>query len=378
MTTRERMRRATRRSWLLVGATIAVFTAFVAIPRSPISASSARAVEAAAPMPERLSETGLYAADGTIDPRNRIYEPQYPLWTDGADKARWIRLPDGMPIDTSDLDAWKFPAGTTVWKEFAWAGHKVETRMIRIEEDGSPTYATYVWNEEQTDAVLAPAQGVPAAYEFAPGKRHSIPGLIDCQSCHASAPSPLLGFTALQLSDDRDPLAPHARPLPNGAVTLNALIGEGRLAPAQLELLENPPRIRTIDPLARAAQGYLSANCGSCHNTRGPLARLGFSFLYEVACKDTCIEPATATAVAARGRFAIPGVAPDEARIIAPGHPEFSAVVYRLKSRRPISQMPPLGTVVVDSVAADLLSQWVGGMEPTVVAARERTGKSSR
>src|SRR5688572_20546730 len=57
---------------------------------------------AAAPVaPALLSETGLYAGEGTtrIDPLNRPFSPQYPLWTDGATKRRWIRLPAGAAID---------------------------------------------------------------------------------------------------------------------------------------------------------------------------------------------------------------------------------------------------------------------------------------
>ena len=47
--------------------------------------------------PRLLSETGLYVGNGTttIEPRNRPFSPQYPLWSDGAHKSRWVRLPDG-------------------------------------------------------------------------------------------------------------------------------------------------------------------------------------------------------------------------------------------------------------------------------------------
>ncbi|MEW5919279.1 MAG: hypothetical protein AB1762_22950, partial [Gemmatimonadota bacterium] len=108
-------------------------------------------------LPARLSETGLYLADGSIDPRNRPFVPVYPLWTDGAAKKRWIRLPEGTRIDVSDIDAWRFPPGTILWKEFSWRGRKVETRMVRIEADSQVTFASYVWNDSQTEAVLAPA-----------------------------------------------------------------------------------------------------------------------------------------------------------------------------------------------------------------------------
>jgi hypothetical protein len=326
---------------------------------------AARPADPPAP-PARLSETGLYRADGSIDPRNRPFAPQYPLWTDGARKSRWIRLPAGATIDAADVDAWSFPAGTTIWKEFAWGGRRVETRMMRRERDGAWTYATYAWNAEQSDARLAPREGIPAVHEVAPGRRHAIPGVDDCVACHGSAPSPVLGFTALQLSDDRDPLAPHAEPLPAGAVTLRTLVAEGRLVPARRELAARPPRIRAQGPVERAALGYLSANCGGCHNARGPLARLGFSLLHAEAAG---VEPALATAVGAPTRFLVPGVPADSARVIEPGVPERSALLHRLRSRRAASQMPPLGTVVADTVAATLVQRWIEGLGAARAAA---------
>src|SRR5690606_3462582 len=51
--------------------------------------------------PPSLSGTGLYA-DGTHGPLAdgvRAYAPQYPLWSDGLTKRRWIALPEGATID---------------------------------------------------------------------------------------------------------------------------------------------------------------------------------------------------------------------------------------------------------------------------------------
>lgn len=337
---------------------------FALPPEGPANVVAAFAGEPSPPAaPLRLSETGLYRQDGTVDPRNRPFVPQYPLWTDGAAKSRWVRLPEGAKIDVSDLDAWRLPPGTTFWKEFAWGGRKVETRMIRHTAEGAWIFATYVWNDEQSEAHLAPEEGVPAAFEIASGRRHSIPGVTDCRSCHLSAPAPVLGFNALQLSDDRDPLAPHAEPPRASAVTLRSLVAEGRLAPSRPELATSPPRIRSSDPIERAALGYLSANCGTCHNDRGPLARLGFSLLHDAAGAPGAPEPALATAVAAHGRYVVPGMAADSSRIVAPGAPERSALLHRLRSRRPASQMPPLGTVIADEAGSALVERWIRGLE---------------
>ncbi|MCM2257776.1 MAG: hypothetical protein NDJ94_19240 [Vicinamibacteria bacterium] len=348
----------------------ALATAAVAVA----GAVAAPATEPPAPRaPQRLSETGLYGPIGirSVAPGVEAFVPQYPLWTDGARKSRWIQLPQGARIDVTDVDAWRFPTGTKLWKEFAWGERKVETRLIWKATDSGWVFATYVWNDEQTDAVLAPETGVPQVLEVAPGKRHSIPAIADCLTCHGLAPSPVLGFSALQLSDDRDPLAPHAEPLPKGAVTLRTLVGTDRLAPRRPELAQNPPRIRERDPVARAALGYLSANCGGCHNDRGPLARLGLVLLHDVTHDDdrAAPEPAHATTVDTAGRYVVPGLAPEDSRRVAPGAPDRSALLHRLRSRRPSSQMPPLGSVVADEQAIALVRSWIESLGPTRAAA---------
>jgi len=314
--------------------------------------------------PARLSETGLYDREGHVDPRNLAFSPQYPLWTDGARKSRWIYLPEGARLDVSDIDAWRFPTGTKLWKEFAWAGHPVETRFIWKATDTSWVFATYVWSESASDALLAPPEGLPKHVEIAPGKRHSIPGVADCRSCHESAPAVVLGFSALQLSDDRDSLAPHREPVPPGGVTLRTLVESGRLEPARTDLIANPPRIRAKNPTARAAMGYLAANCGGCHNSSGPLARLGMNLLHNATGEPQAPE---LSVLDSRGRFVVPGIPPDSSRLVAPGAPERSAVLYRMGSRRPSSQMPPLGTVLVDDEAVALVRSWIASLDPLPV-----------
>jgi cytochrome c553 len=315
---------------------------------------------AAAPVaPALLSETGLYAGEGTtrIDPLNRPFSPQYPLWTDGATKKRWIRLPAGSAIDATNLSRWEFPIGTKFWKEFSFDGHKVETRMLwRVSADRW-VFATYAWNESQTDAALAPETGIPGAVEVAPGKRHNIPGIADCRSCHDSARTEILGFDALNLSDDRDPNAPHGEPLTREMITLKTLMNESMIYPKRRELVETPPRIAASTPEARAALGYLSTNCGSCHNRESSIASLGLILKHTVKDTSEC-TPAVTTTVGARGHWVVP-VKPEESRLINPGHPESSAIVRRMKSRRPSSQMPPLGTVVVDKQGVDLITSWI-------------------
>jgi hypothetical protein len=71
----------------------------------------------------------------------------------------------------------------------------------------------YAWNVAQDDATLAAAEGIKGVVEVALGKRHSILSIVGCRTCHENGRVQILGFTALLLSPDRDPLAPHAEPL---------------------------------------------------------------------------------------------------------------------------------------------------------------------
>ena len=307
--------------------------------------------------PQRLSETGLYAAGrpGLIDPANRAFSPQYPLWSDGAAKARWIYLPPGTSIDTTDPGEWTFPVGTRFWKEFTFGGRKIETRFIWRASAGRWVFATYVWNEEQNDAVLAPDEGVRGVVEVGAGRRHDIPGANDCRACHGSARPGPLGFNALQLSTDRDPNAIHGEPLTPGMITLATLAADRLLSPARPELLADPPRIRTSSPRTRAALGYFASNCGTCHNPGGETSFTGPSL------KHTDLADGDAVAKALMGyatRWQVPGQ-PDGASFMLSGETDASAMLARMRSRRPSSQMPPLGTNLRDEKAIDAIAKWI-------------------
>jgi len=313
-------------------------------------------------LPQHLRDTGLYVAGGQIRPDVLPFSPQYPLWSDGAAKRRWIWLPPGTSIDASSPDAWQFPRGTKLWKQFAH-GQVLETRYLELGADGAWRFGSYVWNADGTDAVLAPARGVrdlPAPN--APGARYTIPSEDDCRACHEGAPVPVLGFSVLQLSPDRDPLAPHAERVA-GAVDLESLSARGLLRNLPKELLSRPPRIAASSPAERAALGYLHGNCGNCHNNEGPLAVLEMTLAQRVAAPASAPDANSVvrSIVGVQSGFR-PSGAPQDAARIAPGHLGASVIALRMKSRDPLQQMPPLGTSAVDAEAVALLARWIDSL----------------
>lgn len=328
--------------------------------------------------PPTLRDTGLYSdfAQHTVATGILEYSPQYPLWSDGAAKRRWISLPRGSAIDGANPDAWVFPKGTKFWKEFAFGGRRVETRYLERRQDGTWLYATYAWSDDEHEAVLVSEQGKPGAYTLGEGVWHTIPSVNDCKTCHQGGRTEVLGFDALQLSPDRDPNAPHAEPAPAPGVDLNYLVKNQLLKHLPRALLDTPPRIAASTPTERAALGYLHGNCGHCHNDVGLLKNLDFSLHHIPLSTPPAPERAMATAVGQPIKARASGQTLDALLRVEPGAPERSVVVQRVGSRYPALQMPPLGTVLVDEQALALLARWIAET-PKPAAASGLSGNAS-
>jgi hypothetical protein len=325
--------------------------------------------------PQFLSETGLYKNIWlkVIDRKNESYTPQYGLWSDGAEKQRWIYLPPKTQINTGvstgptppprgNIDYWIFPVGTKFWKEFSFPREdgfgyrRIETRMLEKVDDTTWNMVTYLWNDLETEAVLAPAEGIKDYYPSAPGYTHDIPSQQDCLSCHHRGGDAILGFDAIQLSPDRDPLAPHAEKLRKRDLTLPDLEKKGLVSYLAPELLQKPPVILSSTPEGRAAMGYFHANCGNCHNPSGPAGYTYLLFRYPTMTTSEDTSPVFMTAINKLSyQFRIPGEALTYR--IKPGDPSDSAILYRMD--HPANRMPPLGTKIVDAEAIALVQNWI-------------------
>ncbi|CAG0952933.1 hypothetical protein BURK1_00294 [Burkholderiales bacterium] len=318
-----------------------------------------------APLPPTLRDTGLYV-DGSMSrvrPENLPFSPQYALWSDGAAKRRWIYLPPGTFIDAARPEAWEFPPGTRLWKEFAHA-RAVETRYIERLRDGSWRYAAYVWNEDGTDAVLAPEGGRTGLRAAgAPEGRYDIPAQADCRACHEGARVPVLGFGALQLSPDRDPGAVHGTAAGPADVDLRSLVARGLVRNLPASLTERPPRIAASSATARAALGYLHGNCGHCHSgtdSAPPVDLLLAQDIGDAAATDRVLR----SMIGRASLYPAAGHATG-ARVVAPGSARASVIATRMRSRDPQVQMPPLGTRIPDDEGLSLVERWINSLEPT-------------
>jgi hypothetical protein len=298
--------------------------------------------------PALLACTGLYSdwPSRTIASTAVAYDPGLHLWSDGATKSRYIALPPGNQIDTSNMDEWTFPVGTKVWKEFVVAGKKVETRYLLKDANGSWTYTTYQWSPDQTAATELTTGATNVN-----GTGYEIPPLEECRLCHMGRLDFVLGFEAIALSS----------PLATG-LTMNALV-------AQQAITSPPAAPLTIpgDATASAALGWLHANCGTaCHNSShyalagmtGFFMRLEAAKLSSVQTTDTYVTGVNATATFKE---------PDGGSLlrIAPGDPADSCVVFRDGYRDVAGekiQMPPIDTHVVDSTDLAVVKSWISSL----------------
>jgi mono/diheme cytochrome c family protein len=317
---------------------------------------------------ELLSAQGLYTdiTRKQVDSRNLPWQPQYPLWSDGGAKERWIRIPDGQRIDTSNMDRWVFPVGTKFFKEFSFSGRRVETRIMEkvsaAPSIDSWTFKAYQWRSGESDATLVGSAGVPNAAPTSLGTMHDIPSLEQCRACHTRGGDAVNGFDPLQLSDDHDPMAVDAARLEPGDVTVSELL--------RRNLLTNAPagdvRIASSTPGGRWAMGFLHGNCANCHNPQGPAAQAGMDFRHSVSATRESDEPAFRTTVNQLTTvFTMPNtqLGVNSFRVLG-GSPEQSAVLFRLNSRGGFNQMPPFATKVADPESVGLISDWIRRLPP--------------
>jgi hypothetical protein len=291
-------------------------------------------------LPKRLSETGLYASIATreLSPGVLPYTPQFQLWSDGAEKQRWILLPNGQPIDTSNMDEWVFPEGTKVWKQFSVAGVPIETRLL---EKRGPTDAdwislAYVWDPDGKDATAAPLGEIDSHHTD-----HNVPAAGECFACHGGRRSFLLGFSAVQLADTAVA----------GEVDLAGLIQQGRLS--------TPPTNNPVVPgnaVEVAALGYFHANCSHCHNPTRP-ARGGARCFDPQDRYDFTLAVGQLNSIASTPTYrTVVGHA------VEPGDPDGSRLYELVSSRGMFRQMPPLATEKVDSTAIANIRVWIEGL----------------
>jgi uncharacterized repeat protein (TIGR03806 family) len=300
------------------------------------------------------------------------YSVNSPLWSDRAYKDRYFAIPEhaakDFKIDLGAKNGWNFPDETVLVKSFALetkAGDPdnrrwIETRFL-TKQGGEWAGYSYLWNDGQTDAELVAADGADREYEIQTpeGTRRQkwhYPSRTECMVCHSRAANFVLGLSTAQMNKEHDygGIVQHqfrvlesldlAKPK-RGRGTADTTAG---IDPSQYAKLPNPYDEK--EPLEARARSYLHANCSICHMQAGG-GNAQMDLEYSASFKKLNVIDV----VPLHHKFGL-----EDARLVAPGHPERSVLLHRVANRGEGSgQMPQLATNLVDEAAVKLFDQWI-------------------
>lgn len=310
-------------------------------------------------MPKWLSQTGAFKNTRDFTPAAGLipYDLIVPFWSDGAEKSRFISVPEKQAIKFSPTGEWIFPRGTVFIKTFFLATNelnpdslrRLETRLLVCDETGGVYGVTYKWRADGGDAdLLATSLTEAIPIQTVSGVRTQLwyyPSRADCLTCHTPNAGLVLGVKTRQLNRDFK--------FPSG-VTDNELrawshagLFDANFSDADLKQF---PKLAASDDLTRSledrARSYLDANCANCHRPKGTVA-------YFDARYDTPL---------ARQNLVDGNVLIDErvdgARVIAPND-VWRSILFMRTDTTEAFKMPPLARNTIDERGMKLLREWI-------------------
>ncbi len=319
-------------------------------------------IEAGGEIPPLLSQTGVFrnTAQRITNPGLIPYDLNVAFWSDGADKSRWIAVPEGQ-IAFSPSGEWHFPPGTVFVKNFDLAvdathpgtKRRLETRLLVCDSSGGVYGAVYKWRPDGSDAdLLSTGATENIQIKSAAGEVHGqtwyYPSRQDCLTCHTAGAGGVLGVKTRQLN--RSFVYPSGV-ADNELRTWNHL---GLFAPAfKDEEVRRFAALAAADDTSRSladrARSYLDANCAQCHRPGGTVAN--FDARYDTPLdKQGLID----------GPVLIDqGV--DRPRVISP-HDIWRSIAYMRIDTAGDIRMPPLARETIDHRGVALLGEWIGSM----------------
>ena len=311
---------------------------------------------------EKLSEYNFFKGNlADLKPEQDVvpYEVNTPLFSNYAEKARFLKVPTGVQIAYNDTTTFTFPEGTVLIKNFFYpvdfrnpqkGKTIIETRLLVHETSGWKAYP-YIWNDTQTDAIYDPAgETKTITYIDADGKTMStlyhVPNKNQCKGCHIRGEKMQpIGVSARQLNRDYD--------YGNGTENqLDHLVSNGLLD----RVSEDAPRLATWNnpssgTLNDRARAYLDANCGHCHSPQGPANTSGlFLNISETSRGHLGVFKSPVAAGRGAGELQFD---------IVPGEPHNSILLFRMKTNDPAIAMPEIGREQVHQEAVALIQEWI-------------------
>jgi len=319
-----------------------------------------------------LSQTGCV---DPLDPKKPApslvpYDVASPLWSDNAEKKRYLALPDGSTISVKDCERdatacapespayyqdegdWQFADGTVFVKTFELGGRPIETRLL-VQKDAFTWWGySYEWRADGSDADLLDSNtdGYLREIQTADGTQTwHFPSRNQCLVCHTETSGRSLGPETVQMNFDYT--------YPNGVTAnqLETMIGAG-LFPAGAEPKRKaalPDPADASQSLEARARSYLHANCATCHRP-GAESATPIDLRFETPFAETVL----CNQAPEKGDLGVPG-----ALRLVPGQPDKSVLSLRMHTLDTMDRMPRIGTLVVDPVGAAVVDQWIASVQ---------------
>ncbi len=308
-------------------------------------------------LPAKLSEFRFFVTNvNGWRPNNGVvkYTLNTPLFSDYAEKFRYVWVPKGQKAKYNAEGVFDFPVGTAIIKSFGYAAdlrtpdkavQLIETRVLLRRTSGWVALP-YVWNEDGTEAELKRAgKRVEVSWIHTDGQprtvSYAVPNSNQCKGCHDKAGA-------------LTPIGPKARNLNDGA-QLAAWQRAGILDIAPHDAPKVPVWNDAKASVDQRARAYLDVNCGHCHNPKGPANTSGL-WLDWPQKADVNLGLGKRPTAAGRGSGNL-----DFA--IAPGKPDQSYLITRMESLDPGIAMPELGRATVHTEGVALLKRWIAEMK---------------
>lgn len=316
-----------------------------------------------------LSQTGCMSATNPTAFASIVvpYVVNSPLWSDGADKARGMRLPPGGKIhvkrctgasaeclDAADDGKWVFPVGTVLVKSFMFNGKLVETRLFTNHDAGNWVGYSYAWDTAQTEATIVPDQRTEVMFDTGQPTKVDwhYPSRLDCMTCHTPSGGDSLGPSTAQMNRT------NAGASQNQLDVLAAMNLFDAPIPTPYKAALPTPYDSSVGSqtsgatTTQLARSYLQANCAFCHRPDDPNFP-SMDLRYDVAFADMGL----CNVVPMKGDQ---GVA--NSLLLAPGQPANSVLWLRMDATPDNGRMPKVASYVIDENAVDRVGSWITGI----------------
>lgn len=355
---------------ILQAATLTLALLIPAIPAWANDGVNDAAIMAKKP-PRRLSTFNIFKNPQAQIPNDRVvpYNLNNPLFTDYAEKYRFIYIPEGAgaaPYNPDDILAW--PVGSMLVKTFAYPAdfrtpnkniRLIETRLLLHKETGWVAYP-YVWDEAMTDAKLKLAGKrltMPVTWQDGSSSDvdYAVPNFNQCKGCHINKDKAFtpIGPKVRNMNDPHD--------YGDGIIAnqVNHLQQIGYIAGAPANPADMPRIPRSFDntdgSLFERARGYLDGNCAHCHSPGRPADTSG---LYLDYTETRPVHWGIMKPPVAAGRGA-GGLKVD----IHPGQADKSILAFRMNSVDPGIMMPELGRGLIHKEGLALITEFINALD---------------